>query len=42
MLIERFCIPTAEASQAGLHEVNMTRLGQFVALTGKNGAGKGR
>ncbi|MGP1675774.1 MAG: ATP-binding cassette domain-containing protein [Burkholderiales bacterium] len=34
--------PDVEASQSGLHEINMTRLGQFVALTGKNGAGKSR
>ncbi|AMV48258.1 AAA family ATPase [Paraburkholderia caribensis] len=42
MLIEKFYVPGEEAAERGLKEISMSRLGQFVALAGKNGAGKSR
>lgn len=42
MLIKKFFAPTNEVSDLGLKEINMSRLGRFVALAGKNGAGKSR
>ncbi|WP_087750427.1 AAA family ATPase [Paraburkholderia caledonica] len=42
MLIEKFYVPGDEATQRGLKEINMSRLGRYVALAGKNGAGKSR
>lgn len=42
MLIQRFFAPATEVSEIGLEEINMSRLGRFVALAGKNGAGKSR
>lgn len=42
MLIQSFCVPTNECADLGLSEINMRRLGRFVALAGKNGAGKSR
>lgn len=42
MLIQRFFAPEHEVADLGLHEINMPRLGRFVALAGKNGAGKSR
>ena len=41
-LIESFYVPQDELGKVGLTEVNMKRLGRFVALAGKNGAGKSR
>lgn len=41
-LIESFYVPQDELGNVGLTEVNMKRLGRFVALAGKNGAGKSR
>lgn len=41
-LIESFFVPQDELANLGLKEVNMKRLGRFVALAGKNGAGKSR
>lgn len=42
MLIKKFVAPTDELADVGLQDINMDRLGKFVALTGKNGAGKSR
>lgn len=42
MLIQEFFAPANEVSDLGLQEINMSRLGRFVALAGKNGAGKSR
>lgn len=42
MLINRLYIPANEATEFGLQEIDMPRLGRFVALAGKNGAGKTR
>ncbi|MEC5385774.1 AAA family ATPase [Uliginosibacterium sp. H3] len=42
MLIQRFFAPAKEVNDVGLREINMSRLGRFVALAGKNGAGKSR
>jgi len=42
MLIEKFFVPENEASELGLKAINMSRLGRYVALAGKNGAGKSR
>lgn len=42
MLIQKFFVPANEVSDLGLQEINMSRLGRFVALAGKNGAGKSR
>lgn len=42
MLIQKFFVPASEVSELGLQEINMSRLGRFVALAGKNGAGKSR
>ncbi len=42
MLIKRFYLPFAEVTSLGLHEVNMPRLGRYIAIAGKNGAGKSR
>lgn len=42
MLITKFVAPTDELADVGLQAINMDRLGKFVALTGKNGAGKSR
>lgn len=42
MLIQKFILPLAEVSDLGLKAINMNRLGRFVALAGKNGAGKSR
>lgn len=42
MLIEKFIVPASELADAGLQSIEMSRLGRFVALTGKNGAGKSR
>jgi energy-coupling factor transporter ATP-binding protein EcfA2 len=42
MLVERFFSQSDENWQDGLPDIDMRRLGQFVALTGKNGAGKSR
>ncbi|PUE32368.1 hypothetical protein B9Z35_02160 [Limnohabitans sp. Jir61] len=41
-LIEFFFVPLDELRGTGLAEINMKRLGRFVALAGKNGAGKSR
>src|SRR5574340_436731 len=42
MLIEKFMVPADELVDVGLQPIEMSRLGRFVALTGKNGAGKSR
>ena len=42
MLIEKFVLPASELADVGLKPIEMNRLGRFVALTGKNGAGKSR
>ncbi len=42
MLIEKFMAPSNELSDVGLQSIEMNRLGRYVALTGKNGAGKSR
>jgi energy-coupling factor transporter ATP-binding protein EcfA2 len=42
MLIEKFVVPASELADVGLQSIEMSRLGRFVALTGKNGAGKSR
>ena len=42
MLIQKFILPLAEVSDLGLKAIHMNRLGRFVALAGKNGAGKSR
>lgn len=42
MLIDKLVIPASEMTEVGLQPIEMDRLGRFVALTGKNGAGKSR
>lgn len=42
MLIKKFFAPAQEVSDIGLQEINMPRLGRFVALAGRNGSGKSR
>lgn len=42
MLIEKFTLSAEKLTNVGLKPIEMTRLGHFVALTGKNGAGKSR
>jgi energy-coupling factor transporter ATP-binding protein EcfA2 len=42
MLIEKFVVPANELTNVGLQAIKMDRLGRFVALAGKNGAGKSR
>ncbi|WP_321910145.1 AAA family ATPase [Burkholderia cepacia] len=42
MLIQKFTVPETETIHRGLKEINMPRLGRFVTLAGKNGAGKTR
>ena len=42
MIITKFVVPADEVADVGLQAINMDRLGKFVALTGKNGAGKTR
>ena len=42
MLIEKFVLPASELADVGLQPIEINRLGRFVALTGKNGAGKSR
>lgn len=42
MLIERFVLPEAEASLAGLAPIDMPRLGRYIVVAGKNGSGKTR
>lgn len=41
-LIKSFVVPGEELGDIGLEAINMHRLGRFVALAGKNGAGKSR
>lgn len=41
-LITKFVAPASEVADLGLKEIQMARLGRFVALAGKNGAGKSR
>lgn len=41
-LIKSFVVPSEELRDIGLDAINMHRLGRFVALAGKNGAGKSR
>lgn len=41
-LIKSFVVPSEELGDIGLEAINMHRLGRFVALAGKNGAGKSR
>lgn len=42
MLIQKFTVPEEEMMDVGLRELNMSRLGRFVGLAGKNGSGKTR
>lgn len=42
MSIKSFVVPESETSDIGLKNINMQRLGQIVALAGKNGSGKTR
>lgn len=42
MLVEKFVVPANELDEVGLQAIEMSRLGRFVALAGKNGAGKTR
>jgi len=42
MLIDKVYLPQEEVSDIGLHEVDMRRLGRYVAIAGKNGSGKSR
>jgi len=42
MLINKFIVPKEVSSQHGLAPILMSRLGRFVAIAGKNGAGKSR
>ncbi len=42
MLIKKFYVPENELQDVGLKEINMSRLGNIVALAGKNGSGKSR
>ena len=41
-MLSVFFVPAKEASDSGLQEIDMRRLGRMVALAGKNGAGKTR
>lgn len=41
-LIKSFVAPESEMEEVGLKAIKMPRLGRFVALAGKNGAGKSR
>jgi ABC-type phosphate/phosphonate transport system ATPase subunit len=41
-LISKLFIPEFEVDPVGLKEIQMSRLGRLVALSGKNGAGKSR
>lgn len=42
MLIKEFRVPIEELVDVNLAAIEMSRLGRFIALTGKNGAGKSR
>lgn len=42
MIIDKFFVPADESLALGLAQIEMKKLGKFVALTGKNGAGKTR
>lgn len=42
MLIEKFIVPANELVDLGLQPIEINRLGRFVVLAGKNGAGKSR
>jgi energy-coupling factor transporter ATP-binding protein EcfA2 len=42
MLIEKFNVPSDKLTDVGLKAIEMPKLGHFVVLTGKNGAGKTR
>jgi len=42
MLINKFVVPEEISAQYGLSPIAMGRLGRFVAIAGKNGAGKSR
>lgn len=42
MIIDKFFVPADESLASGLAQIEMKKLGKFVALTGKNGAGKTR
>ena len=42
MIIDKFFVPSDESLASGLAQIEMKKLGKFVALTGKNGAGKTR
>ncbi|MBT9538486.1 AAA family ATPase [Thiobacillus sp.] len=42
MLITQFTVPMEDLQDDGLSPINMHKLGGFVALAGKNGAGKSR
>jgi ABC-type cobalamin/Fe3+-siderophores transport system ATPase subunit len=42
MIIDKFFVPADESSALELAQIEMKKLGRFVALTGKNGAGKTR
>jgi energy-coupling factor transporter ATP-binding protein EcfA2 len=42
VLINKFIVPSNELEDVGLQAIEMKKLGRFVALTGKNGAGKSR
>jgi ABC-type cobalamin/Fe3+-siderophores transport system ATPase subunit len=42
MLISRILVPANDAASSGLSGITMSRLGRFVAIAGKNGAGKSR
>ncbi len=42
MTLKRFVVPAEQLQDNGLKPINMTGLGKFVVLAGKNGAGKSR
>ena len=42
MLIKEFSLPEDVVRSFGLSEIRMPRLGKFIAIAGKNGAGKSR
>jgi hypothetical protein len=42
MGINRFYVPASDAEPKGLKEIDMRRIGNIVAVAGKNGAGKSR
>lgn len=42
MTINKFFVPESEAKEKGLGEISMPRLGQIVAIAGRNGSGKTR